>query len=29
LVIERVMKIDPKSAVKLEDGKRAVAEIVL
>jgi len=28
-VIERVMKINPESAVKLEDGKRPVAEIVL
>src|SRR5260370_4213425 len=28
-VIERVMKIDPEPAVKLEDGKRPVREIVL
>src|SRR6267143_6987434 len=28
-VIERVMKIDPEAAVKLEDGKRPVGEIVL
>jgi len=28
-VVERVMEIDPESAVKLEDGKRPVGEIVL
>jgi len=28
-VIERVMKIDPEAAVKLEDGKRPVGGIVL
>ena len=29
LVIERVMEIDPESAVKLEDGKRPIREIAL
>ncbi len=28
-VIEGVMEIDPEAAVKLEDGKRSIAEIVL
>ncbi len=28
-MIERVMKVDPEAAVKLEDGKRPVSEIAL